>query len=702
MKFGKEFTSQMVPEWQQAYMDYRLLKTLLEEIHQSRNRAQPGPKRSLTLYRAFSGLTQRPNSGPQTHDVENQAIVVNTVNEKSETTFLTAADEQEVAFFKQLDAEFNKVVGFYRAKVEEVVEEARGLDKQMEALVAFRVKVEGPTGWAHHGLEEERRKLECHVAESGAPLASTSPLAVVRSSSRIQIDVIDEEISTNEGGLDDEDGREMKPIDLKNQENEQNKIMKPAPVDVLERVKFNSSQETPRSTIKGIFCLPNQTELKFSEDVLRKSEEQLKKAFVVFYRKLRLLKKYSFLNILALSKILKKYDKIASRSASKPYMKMVDNSYLSSSDEVSKLMERVEATFIKHFSNSNRSKGMNILRPKKKKEKHRITFFMEGTELCYREILLLTFCLSVLALASVLANLDMEMDPITQDYKGLTELLPLGLVVLVILIMVCPLNIIYRSSRYFLLACLFHCVLAPLYKVSLPDFFLADQLTSQVQALRSLEFYICYYGWGDYKQRENSCQEHDVFRIFSYIVAAIPYWWRLLQCLRRLVEEKDPMHGYNGLKYLSTIIAVSTRTAYTLNGSPYWRLTAWIASIIATLVSTYWDIVIDWGLFQRHSKNKWLRDKLVIPHKIVYFVAMVLNVVLRLAWMQTVMNITVFSLHRQTMTSLVASLEIMRRGIWNFFRLENEHLNNVGKYRAFKSVPLPFNYDEDEDEDKDD
>ena len=34
------------------------------------------------------------------------------------------------------------------------------------------------------------------------------------------------------------------------------------------------------------------------------------------------------------------------------------------------------------------------------------------------------------------------------------------------------------------------------------------------------------------------------------------------------------------------------------------------------------------------------------------------------------------------------------------FRLENEHLNNVGKYRAFKSVPLPFNYDEDEDKDE--
>ena len=107
---------------------------------------------------------------------------------------------------------------------------------------------------------------------------------------------------------------------------------------------------------------------------------------------------------------------ITSRSASKDYMKMIDNSYLGSSDEVTiihflktsfiylfifkkkrifltfyhlliflvnyftlqvtKLMERVEKTFIKHFANSNRGKGMNILRPKPKREKHRITFSM--------------------------------------------------------------------------------------------------------------------------------------------------------------------------------------------------------------------------------------------------------------------------------------------------------------------------------------
>lgn len=42
--------------------------------------------------------------------------------------------------------------------------------------------------------------------------------------------------------------------------------------------------------------------------------------------------------------------------------------------QVNRLIERVEATFIKHFTNGNRTKGMNILRPKAKRERHRVTF----------------------------------------------------------------------------------------------------------------------------------------------------------------------------------------------------------------------------------------------------------------------------------------------------------------------------------------
>lgn len=65
---------------------------------------------------------------------------------------------------------------------------------------------------------------------------------------------------------------------------------------------------------------------------------------------------------------------IASRNASKSYLHMVDNSYIGNYDGVSRLMERVEATFIKHFTNANRRKGIRIVRPAVKRERHRTTF----------------------------------------------------------------------------------------------------------------------------------------------------------------------------------------------------------------------------------------------------------------------------------------------------------------------------------------
>lgn len=76
--------------------------------------------------------------------------------------------------------------------------------------------------------------------------------------------------------------------------------------------------------------------------------------------------------------------------------------------------------------------------------------------------------------------------------------------------------------------------------------------------------------------------------------------------------------------------------------------------------------------------------------------------ILRVAWMQLVLEFNLKSLHKIAVTSIISCLEIIRRGIWSFFRLENEHLNNVGKYRAFKSVPHPFHYYDDDDVDKDD
>ncbi|KAK8631632.1 hypothetical protein V6N13_028414 [Hibiscus sabdariffa] len=757
MKFGKEFAAQMVPEWQEAYMDYSKLKSILKDIlrFKQQNNAPLAMaaaaaakttdgllKRRASLYRAFSGLTNRYKSVSPMKNNEDEAILVSAVEEGEiegdyQTMFLRSGDvggEFEMLFFRRLDDEFNKVLRFYKKKVEEFMVEADELSKQMNALIALRIKVDNPVVVVG-GTDV------VNLADNGF---SSNPSSVGEKNGWTQMDVIQEIEMSNEGILEEE----MRGAD--------DRHFRPASLDVLDHVKINVELETPIATLRSVIK-SSKSGLSFSRQELRTAEEKISQAFVEFYRKLRFLKSYCFLNQLAFSKIMKKYDKVTLRNASKAYLQMVDKSYLGCSDEVTKLLGRVEETYVKHFANGNHRKGLKTLRPQARKERHRITFlygffsgcsialivaiivniharnllksegreqymvnifplyslfgyivlhmlmyagnvyfwkryrvnfsfifgFKQGTELGYREVLLLSSGLSLLALAGVISHLDMEIDPSTKSFRTLTELIPLFLLIAVLSITFCPFNIIYRSSRFFLIRCAFHCVCAPLYKVTLPDFFLADQLTSQVQAIRSLQFYICYYGWGNFRERSNTCGESELYKVLYIVVAIIPYWIRFIQCLRRLFEEKDSAHAVNGLKYFSTIVAVAIRTIYQHQEekTTTWLVLAAVTSGIATMTSLYWDIVVDWGLLNRNSTNPWLRDKLVVPHKGVYYVAM-----------QVLGIQTVPFLHKTALVAVVASLEIIRRGIWNFFRLENEHLNNVGKYRAFKSVPLPFYY----------
>lgn len=81
---------------------------------------------------------------------------------------------------------------------------------------------------------------------------------------------------------------------------------------------------------------------------------------------------------------------------------------------------------------------------------------------------------------------------------------------------------------------------------------------------------------------------------------------------------------------MSAIIAVGLRQAYTNYRSrpeielPL-RVLYIIASIIATIYTNYWDLCNDWSLLNKKAKNKWLRDKLILKNKSLYFIAIVRN-----------------------------------------------------------------------------
>ncbi|CAN1184421.1 Phosphate transporter PHO1 homolog 10 [Linum perenne] len=713
MKFGKELKKQMVPEWSQVYIDYYGLRSILRQIPN------------------YYQLKKNQNQNP---DIEGG----------------NSGENIERKFFSKLDEELSKVDAFYKSKVEEMVDEASELNLQLEAFVALRIRVESRSGL---DVDDNGEKSSCCVDDvNGDGLKSLEVDAVAEESCRPEAEIksyeLEESFCTSNGGHHHMDssfavrknsfndpevstsGSELDEFQTTTTITTDHEHNQEDQVKILERVKIKKpSDQSTLTTIKGVFKDSREVELS-------KVKCQLRAAFIEFYHKLRLLNHYSYMNLAAFSRILKKYEKVTSRKVVSSYMKVVEKSSLGSSNEATDLLDSVEATFIKHFSGSNYKKGRRLLRPKSKKEKHSITFlsgffsgctialliavvlriqtqklltkdegtsylvnifplyslfgyvilhmlvyaadiyfwrrfrvnypfifgFERGTELDHRQVFLLSTGLAFLVLASLLANLHLDLSSKANKYKQLTELMPLGLIIVVAAILLCPFHVLYRSSRFFFVRCLFRTLCAPLFKERLSDFYLADNLTSQFQAFRYLELYICYYGLGEYSRRQEKCHSHGIYNALYFIVAIIPFWTRFMQCLRRFLEERDPTHAVNSMKYLSTIIAVVLRTIYELKKGNTRMVLGLVSSAAATAINTYWDVAVDWGLLRRNSKNPYLRDRLLVPYKSVYFVAIGVDVALRLAWLQLVLELNLGKARKLAALTVMSCLEIVRRG----------------------------------------
>jgi hypothetical protein len=89
------------------------------------------------------------------------------------------------------------------------------------------------------------------------------------------------------------------------------------------------------------------------------------------------------------------------------------------------------------------------------------------------------------------------------------------------------------------------------------------------------------------------------------------------------------------------------------------------------------------------AKHKFLRHKLAYKQIWWYYAAMVIDPILRFNWIFYV----IYRNDLQTtsiVSFFVAFTEVLRRGMWTLFRVENEHCNNVGRFRASRDVPLPY------------
>ncbi len=105
-----------------------------------------------------------------------------------------------------------------------------------------------------------------------------------------------------------------------------------------------------------------------------------------------------------------------------------------------------------------------------------------------------------------------------------------------------------------------------------------------------------------------------------------------------------------------------------------------IAGVTSSLYAYTWDIKMDWGLLDKNAgENKFLREEVVYSSKKYYYFAIIEDLILRFGWtVSVVMSQQGYGSYGDLVTSILGGFEVFRRFVWNFFRLENEHLNNCG------------------------
>jgi hypothetical protein len=260
------------------------------------------------------------------------------------------------------------------------------------------------------------------------------------------------------------------------------------------------------------------------------------------------------------------------------------------------------------------------------------------------------------------------------------------------ILLVLPIHgMLYWSSRKVLLTSLGALLLTPFSPVRFRDIFFADFLTSMVVPLADFQYTICFYTTGNFlSPRDNRCARVNTYA--GPALAFIPFFWRALQCLKRFYETRQLFHLVNFGKYTTAICVIVFSTLYDTFHIDGFHV-VWLLFVpISSLYAFAWDVVMDWGhpVFHRGRKFSFrgiLRDTLLYPYRPWYFIAIVLDLLLRFAWASTISPTEAFVPIAYTKV-LLAALELLRRAHWGLFRMEWEMIVQ-GDFALLKS-PSPL------------
>ncbi|KAL8831111.1 MAG: hypothetical protein Q9170_005436 [Blastenia crenularia] len=560
-------------------------------------------------------------------------------------------DTRQAEFVKFLDVQLEKIESFYKMKEQQASERLLVLRQQLHEMRDRRIEEIQALQRAkeHHKQEQDRLRADHMDGAAGASAGSHSGSGL---DWRHPIDSV--------LGVGHHVGKNTKAL------------VNMGPVDHGVTTADVQAQMDRRDF---------QRRSAHADDVpYRSAKRKLRLALQEFYRGLELLKSYALLNRTAFRKINKKYDKVVKARPTGRFMtEKVNKAWFVQSEVLEGQIVAVEDLYARYFERGNHKVAVGKLRSKSAKHgDHSGSVFRNGLLIAAGTV----FGIQGLVYgAEHLTNLDPDVKVNTsyllQIYGGYF----LGLFLVLLFCLDC--RVWARAKINYVFIFEFD-----------PRHNLDWRQLSEIPCL--LWFLLGLMLWLNFK----SAADSSMFLWWPVVLIVISAFI-LFSPLPILYHKSRECSGFSSpastqlsFETFSLVICIVPRhmpwDLYRIDQTSQLKA---LFIACATVNSIYclaiWDLAMDWSLCNPYAEHPFLREVLGYKNPWAYYAAMIIDPILRFNWIFYVIFTNELQ-HSALLSFMISLTEILRRAMWTVFRVENEHCTNVGRFRASRDVPLPY------------
>ena len=271
---------------------------------------------------------------------------------------------------------------------------------------------------------------------------------------------------------------------------------------------------------------------------------------------------------------------------------------------------------------------------------------------------------------------------------NIVDILPALIWLSLLLYFFCPFKILNYEGRNNVKKLFSECIASILIPIEFKHIWFMDQLTSLIGPMRDIEYTFCYYSYyvNHFETRQLYCSSS---RVVYLIIAIFPNLFRCLQVGRQMIDNQKVFpYIFNIGKYTFNIIVATFSFLSQFHQVFYffWLTNAFISGCY----SSFWDLKMDWGYFEG-CNNFPLRKKNKFKNKFLCILSIPIDIILRFLWMLSISPEIMSQYIRPEFLALVLyTLEMIRRAIWNFIRVEFEHFELEKMYQISYYEELPL------------